>query len=164
MTSLRRAAIGAAAAVIAGGAILTGCGSAPPAATETGGARAVVLSDVARVQWDVTARKPTSARVALARLERDVHHLEAAGQLSQSRAKTILAAALGVKAHLYLLAAHPGTSTSTTSTSTTTVPTTTAVPPTTTHPPPPTTPPPGNSGGGGDGGGGHGHKHKQGDG
>ncbi len=145
MTKLRLIAASCATAIV-----LASCGTS---AANANSALGVLQSDVASVRATADAHNSAGAQAAVEKLVADVRRLQAAGQLTSSRANTILNAVIQVDA---ALRSTPSPSTTAPTTTTTTLTTTTTTPTTTptTTVPVPSYRPPGNAGDKGSGGGG----------
>ena len=150
MTKLRLIAASCATAIV-----LASCGTS---AANANSALGVLQSDVALVRATADAHNSAGAQAAVEKLVADVRRLQAAGQLTSSRANTILNAVIQVDAALRSTPSPSTTApTTTTTTLTTTTTTTTTTTPTTTPTttvPVPSYRPPGNAGDKGSGGGG----------
>jgi hypothetical protein len=93
-------------------ALLVGaCGSSKPSISAT--ASATLVGEVARIRAAVTSNDPAAAHAQLAQLRATVAALEAQGQLSGSRATTILATAAEVDTQLGPEATNPPATTTT---------------------------------------------------
>ncbi len=121
MKKLRLIAVACAMALV-----LASCGTSEANANSALG---VLQSDVASVRAAADAHNNAGAQAAVEKLVADVRRLQAAGQLTSSRANTILNAIIQVDAALRSIPGSPTTAPTTTSTAATTTTTpTTSVP------------------------------------